>query len=74
VLGHTLIWLLAPPQIEALLLPVRPPVWAKAQVQGYVFLALSSINVHVGKIAVRPEWRRRGVASGLLQVGVRSSA
>ena len=38
------------------------------QVKGYLFLAFTSVNVHVGKVAVRPEWRRQGVARSLFEV------
>lgn len=49
------------------------PCLCCAQVAGYVIITFSSVNAHVGKLAVRPECRRQGVASALMRVRVTGS-
>lgn len=44
------------------------PCLCCVQVAGYVIITFSSVNAHVGKLAVRPECRRQGVASALMRV------
>jgi len=42
-------------------------VEAEAQLVGSVFCATKGDALHVGRLAVAPAWRRRGVASALLE-------
>ncbi|KAG1659569.1 hypothetical protein FOA52_011925 [Chlamydomonas sp. UWO 241] len=41
---------------------------------GYVFVAYSSVAVHIGKLVVAPEWRRMGVGALLMQEVLLSAA
>jgi ribosomal protein S18 acetylase RimI-like enzyme len=41
---------------------------SKPQVVAYLMATLTSVNMHVGKLVTRPDWRRRGVARTLLTV------
>ena len=40
------------------------------QVLGYMFATFTSLNVHIGKLAVRESSRRMGIATGLIQASI----
>jgi len=52
---------------NAMLLVAQCPV--NHSVLGYIFVAFTSLNVHIGKIAVRDDCRRLGIGSALIQAG-----